>query len=142
MKHIPLFNHLCFYSCCLCSCFLPVKSLTFELKIGIPDFSISYVIYLNNYCYQAFQRGDLLREAPTVKLRWAFNQVILWFWFSLIWFVGLKCKHPNRYQLLAYHVTTTTFSATSTYDNFYILVPISWRMKFECLAPFNLICYS
>ena len=52
---------------------------------------------------KTFQSGDvIMREAPTIKVTWSFNHMILWFWFFLIRFVGLERKHLSRHQLLVF----------------------------------------
>ena len=54
------------------------------------------LIYHKTSYYQTCQGGNLLREAPTLKVAWPLNHVVLWF-FSLIRFVGLERKRQNRH---------------------------------------------
>ena len=57
------------------------------------------LIYHNTYCHQSCQGGDLLREAPTLKVTLPFNHDVLWFWFYLIRFVGLEHKSLSPHHL-------------------------------------------
>ena len=62
--------------------------------------NIRFLFNRNTYCHHTYLSGDLLREAPTLKVTWNFNHEAFWFWFSLTQFVGLKRKHLSRRRVL------------------------------------------